>query len=88
MVVHVPPPANYHLKAIPAFFLRPTMGSNTIHPDQKIKQTVAFVPQEGALNRSLPCFLPSSLGPGAAWRCRNALSPIPSTATNKHVKLN
>lgn len=88
MIVHVSPPANYHLKAIPAFFLRPTMGSNTICPDQKIKRTVVFAPQEGALNRSLTCFLTSSLGLGAAWRWRLALGPVPSAATNEHVKLN
>lgn len=65
MVVHVQPPANYHLKANPAFFLRPTMGSDTICPAQ-IKRTVVFVPQEGALNCSITCFLTCSLGPGAA----------------------
>lgn len=66
VVVQVSPPENYHLKANPAFFLRPTMGSDTIRPAQKIKRTVVFVPQEGALNRSLTCFLTCSLGPGAA----------------------
>lgn len=87
VAVHVQPPANYHLKANPAFFLRPTMGSDTIRPAQ-IKPTAVFVPQEGALNRSLTCFLTSRLGQGAVWHWRLALGPIPSTATNKHVKLN